>query len=59
MKPTLNLTLRHDVNGDQFFQVDTVKNTVLHLPGDIIEKRELARIIQDKRTNVNIKGGKL
>lgn len=55
MKPTLNLLLRHDVQGKPFFQVDTVKNTIRHLPGDIIEKHDLEKIVNAKNTNVNIK----
>jgi len=40
-----------------FFQVDTVKNTVRWLPGDILEKRDVADIVNAKNTNVNIKEG--
>lgn len=58
MKPTLNLIMRHDVKGDPFFQVDTVRNTISFLPGDIIERVDLARIIQARTTTVNIKEAK-
>lgn len=57
MKPTLNLLMRHDLNMKPFFQVDTVKNTVRWLPGDILEKEEVEKIVNSKNTNVNIKEG--
>lgn len=59
MKPTLNLLMRHDVSMKPFFQVDTVKNTVRWLPGDILEKREVSDIVNAKTTNVNIKEGQV
>ena len=55
MKPTLNLVIRHTVAQEPFFQVVSTKDTTQYYPGAIIEERELKRIVQEKRTTVNIK----
>lgn len=57
--PTINLEIRHDVKGNRFFQVLTTKDTAQHYPGDIIEEKDLKRIISNKFFTVNIKEAKL
>ncbi len=57
--PTLNLEMRHDIKGNPFFQVVTTKDTDQHYPGDIIEEKELKRIIYNKFFTVNIKEAKV